>query len=164
MTAVTYQELFDRNACDLREWWLDTYGPDAVVEIDKALADCPKDDWVVWLAGKRHPALGFVWAGMAMRWADIAAYADTVTEENWLAARDAAFAAARIVRADNPYAADADADDYAAEAAETAGVRHAERAAAAAHTAAIYADADASAWSEMRTVAEAWLRAGGRPG
>ena len=150
MTAITYQELFDYDASgDLREWWIDTYGPDAVVEIDKALSDCKRDDWVVWLAGKRHPALGFVWAGMAMRWAGIAAYADNVTEENWREARSTAVVAA---------------DSAAAHAAVAASV------AADSPITAFYAATDASArrsyadaWAEMCTVAEAWLRAGGRP-
>jgi len=149
VTAITYQELRNYGACDdALEWWLEIYDYDAVVDLELALADCPEDDWVVWLASKRHPAIGFVWAGMAMRWAGIVAYADNVTEENWREARSAA-------RNTSAYNATANAVARHSYAYDAASANAADRRS--------YADAT-SAWSEMRTVAEAWLRAGGRPG
>ena len=126
MTMITNKHLKNmpsgNRACSAaRKWFKATFPDDyksgvdmrtAWVVLKTHTAEEQRLDWLIWfgcnqLDGEKREAFSWFAAGLAMRYAGIAEYADNVTAENWEEAADAADAAA--------YAA-ADAADAAADA------------------------------------------------
>ena len=87
MRKITVNDLKELGACgEAIDWMKKTY-PDGVDITDEVLLSVPDKKWIVWLASKLNPILGYTWAGIALRYAaeftpSLAQYADNVTPEN----------------------------------------------------------------------------------
>lgn len=105
MRKITVEQLRKLNACaDAVKWFADAYPDGAEITVE-TLATVPNRRWIVWLASRLNPSLGWVWAGIAFRHAarrnpTLAQYADNVTADNWREARNTAYAADDAAYAD----------------------------------------------------------------